>query len=220
MKAMILKRAAVAILFSWLVLSMACSTAWIASAEQIVAVMIPAAANVMTLIATFRGNVTANDLQTIQNVGTQAQADLELMQSLIAEYQKADAAAQPGILTQIQVAMNDVQSNLNGILPALHIKDAATQAKVTAVVGLLISEMESMAAIVPLVNPSASPAMVRMAAKQVKKQPPISANEFAASFNAIMCAKSGNANLDRATSALKIHAHGEFERWASVGILK
>jgi soluble cytochrome b562 len=97
------------------VLWTACSTAWMSEAEQIVAALIPATANLVTLVATLQGkNVSAADLQTIQSAGAQAGADLQLMQSLITQYQKADAAAQPGLLNQIQVAMGAVQSTLNG----------------------------------------------------------------------------------------------------------
>ena len=148
----------------------ACSTAWMGEAEQIVAALIPGLANLVTLVATLQGkSVSAADLQTIQSAGAQAGADLQLMQSLITQYQKADASAQPGLLSQIQVAMSTVQSTLNGLLPALHIQDAATQAKIAAVIGILLSEVESVAAIVPLVNASASPGMMTMAAEQVKK---------------------------------------------------
>jgi len=199
----------------------ACSTAWIGEAEQIVAAMIPATANLVALVATLQGgNVSAADLQTIQSAGAQAGADLQLMQSLITQYEKADAGAQPGLLNQIQAAMSAVQSTLNGLLPALHIKDAATQAKITAVVGILISEVESVAAIVPLVNASASPGMMAMAAKHVKKQAPLTASEFVASYNATMTAKTGNAELDHAAAGMKIHLHGKVARWASAGLLK
>jgi len=198
----------------------ACSTAWISEAEQIVAALIPATANLVALVSTLQGkSVSAADLETIQNAGAQAGADLQLMQSLIAQYQKADAAAQPGLLNQVQVAMSTAQSTLNNLLPALHIKDAATQAKITAVVGILLSEVESVAAIVPLVNPNASPGMMTMAAKQVKKQPPLSASEFVSSYNETLTAKTGNAELDRATARLRIHLHGKLARWASAGLL-
>jgi len=209
-----------AILCGALVLT-ACSTAWIGEAEQIVAALIPATANLVALVAALQGNnVSAADLSTIQNAGAQAGADLQLMQSLIAQYQAADAAAQPGLLNQIQLAMSAAQSALNALLPALHIKDTATQTKIAAVIGILLSEVESVAAIVPLVSASASPGMMEMAAKQVKKQPPLSADEFAASYNATMTAKTGNAELDRAASAMTIHLHGKFARWASAGLLK
>ncbi|MGA7696489.1 MAG: hypothetical protein WCA76_15790 [Candidatus Sulfotelmatobacter sp.] len=203
------------------VLWTACSTAWMSEAEQIVAALIPATANLVTLVATLQGkNVSAADLQTIQSAGAQAGADLQLMQSLITQYQKADAAAQPGLLSQIQVAMGAVQSTLNGVLPALHIKDAATQAKITAVIGILLSEVQSVAAIVPLVNASASPGIMAMAAKQVRKQPPLTASAFVNSYNATITAKTGNTELDHATAGLRIHVHEKFARWASAGLLK
>ena len=199
----------------------ACSTAWMGEAEQIVAALIPGLANLVTLVATLQGkSVSAADLQTIQSAGAQAGADLQLMQSLITQYQKADALARPGLLSQIQVAMSAVQSTLNELLPALHIKDAATQAKITAVIGILLSEVQSVAAIVPLANVSASPGMMTMAAEQVKKQAPLTASEFVDSYNATMTAKTGNAELDRATAGMRIHLHGKFARWASVGLLK
>lgn len=199
----------------------ACSTSWIGEAEQIVAALIPATANLVALVATLQGkSVSAADLQTIQNAGAQAGADLQLMQSLIKQYEKADAAAQPGLLNQIQAAMSAAQSTLNGLLPALHIKDAATQTKIAAVLGILLSEVESVAAIVPLVNASASPGMMTMAAKQVKKQPPLTASEFVTSYNATMTAKTGNAALDHAAAGLRIHDHGKLARWATAGRLK
>ncbi len=190
-------------------------------AEQIVAALVPAAANIVALVAALQGkSVSASDLETIQSAGSQAGADLQLLQSLIAAYQKADAAAQPGILNQIQAAINAAQSTLNGLLPALHIKDAATQTKITAVVGIVLSEIQSLATIVPLADASAAPETVVMAAKQLKKQPPLTASEFVASYNATLTAKTGNADLDHATAGMKIHLHGKFARWASAGFLK
>jgi hypothetical protein len=208
-----------ALLLAAILLFTACSTAWISEAEQIVAVLVPAAANIVALAAALQGNsVSPADMQTIQNASSQAGADLQLIQSLITAYQKADASAQPGILNQIQAALNTVQSTLNGLLPALHIKDAATQAKITAVVGLVISEIDSLAAILPMVNSSGSPEMA--AARQSRKQPPLTANRFAASYNATMTAKTGHAKLDAVTVGLQVHAHPRAERWASAGFLK
>src|ERR1700691_276433 len=199
----------------------ACSTAWISEAEQIVAALIPATANLVTLVATLKGtNVSEDDLQTIQSAGAQAGADLQLLQALITQYERADASAQPGLLNQIQTAMTAVESTLNGLLPALHIKDATTQAKITAVIGILLSEVQSVAAIVPLVNASASPGMMAMAETQSRKQPPLTATEFVSSYNATMTAKTGDAGLDEATAKMRIHSHDKFARWASAGILK
>lgn len=197
-----------------------CSTAWVAEAEQIVAALIPATANLAALVATLRGSdLSAGDLQTIQNTSSQVQTDLQLMQSLIAEYQKADAAAQPGLLSQIQTATSTVQSSLNVLLPALHLKSAASQSKVTEVVALLLSEVQSMVAVVPALK-LLSPARERLSESPQTKRPPLTANQFVTSYNATMTAKTGNAELDLATSGLRIHLHSKLARWGSVGLLK
>ena len=203
-----------------------CSTDWVGQAEQIVAALIPAASNIVALVAALQGkSVSTSDLATIQSVGAQAGADLQLIQSLIAAYQKADASAKPGILKQIQTAINAVQGNLQGLLQALHIKDAATQAKVTAVIGLVLSEVQSLAALVPLVqgNPSAPTLAAKGAASMghaVSARVPLTAGEFVKSFNATMTAKTGNVAVDRVTGGLQIHVHGKVERVVSAGMLR
>jgi hypothetical protein len=199
----------------------ACSTAWIGAAEQIVAALIPAATNIVALLATLEGKaISPGDLQLIENAGTQAGADLQLLQALIAQYDKADASAKPGLLNQIQTAINTVQMNLSALLPALHIKDVATQTKVTAVIGILLSEVQSLAAIVPLANPNAPPQMMATAARRAQMQAPLAASEFVSSYNTTMTAKTGNADLDRAAAGLQIHGHGKLARWATAGLLK
>jgi hypothetical protein len=199
-----------------------CSTDWIGQAEQVVSVLIPAATNIVALVAALQGkSISASDLQTIQKAGAQAGADLELIQALIAAYQKADETAKPGILNQIQTAIGAVQANLQGLLPALHIQDAATQAKITAVVGIVLSEVQSLSAVVPLVSANTSPRMMAKASLQDKKHLPLTASEFVSSYNAMLTAKTGNAELDRVTAGLRIHVHGKVERWSiTAGMLK
>lgn len=216
-----LGRMVLAVVLCFTMIWSGCSTSWIGEAEQIVSALIPAAANLLALVAALEGKgVSAADLQVIQNAGSQAGADLQLIQSLIAAYEKADASAQPGILNQIQSAINAVQGNLQGLLPALHIKDTATQTKITAVIGILLSEVQSLAAIVPLVNPNASAAAVAVARTQVRKSAPLSAQEFVRSYNSTLTAKTGNAGLDRITGGFQIHLHSKVERVVSGGVLK
>jgi hypothetical protein len=199
----------------------ACSTAWITEAEEIVAALVPAAANLLTLIGALEGNgVSTQDLQLIQSASTQAQTDLQLVNMLVTQYQQAtDATTQASLLTQIQTAITTVQSNLSALLPALHITDAATQAKVTAVIGLILSEVQSLAAIIPIVQPppaqsGTSVAQASAKLKVAKVKPPLSASQFQASYNAIMTAKTGNAKLDGAAAKCKLHGPGF---WHSLG---
>jgi hypothetical protein len=193
----------------------ACSTAWIGQAEEIVAALIPAVANLITLITALQGNgVSAQDLQLIESAGTQAQTDLQLINTLITQYQQAtDAATQTSLLAKIQTAIASVRSNLSGLLAALHISDAATQSKVTAVIGLILAEVQSLEAIIPLVH-SGSVAQASAALKAGKVKPPLTAGEFRASYNTIMTAKTGSATLDSATAKCKLHGPGF---WHSLG---
>ena len=208
-----------------------CSTNWIDEASQIVAVLIPAAENLVTLVAMLQGkNVSAVDLETIQNAGKETAADFQLIQSLIAAYEKADASAKPGILNEIQSAIGAAQANLQGLLAGLHIKDAATQTKITAVVGIVLSEVQSLAALVPIVENGQLARFPTVAEKSAasmghpvgtgRARVPLSAGEFVRSFNSTLTAKTGNAELDRATSLLQIHLHSSVERIASAGVLK
>lgn len=199
-----------------------CSTDWITEAEKIVAALIPAVSNLVTLVVALGGkNVSAADLAAIQNAGSQAGADLELVRALIAAYQKADAAAKPGILNQIESAILAAQGNLQGVLPALHIKDTATQTKITAVVGIVLVEVQSLAAVVPVVSAQSqnSHPVANHATRVGHPRALLSANEFVKSYNAALTAKTGNAELDRVTEGLSIHAHGKVERVASAGML-
>ena len=220
------RRAVLAVVLCGTMIWSGCSTSWITEAEQIVAVLVPAAANLVTLVAALQGKtVSAGDLATIQNVGSQAGADLQLINALIVAYDKADAAAKPGILNQIQSAIGAVQGNLQGLLMGLHIKDAATQTKITAVVGILLSEVQSLATVLPIVkgNPMSAkiPALAaKSPASTGHPRAPLSASEFVRSYNATLTAKTGNLELDRVTGSLQIHLHSKVERVASAGVLK
>jgi hypothetical protein len=195
----------------------ACSTAWITEAEEIVAALIPAAANLLTLIGALEGKgVSTQDLQLMQSVSTQAQTDLQLIDTLVTQYQQAmDAATQATLLVKIQTAIATVQTNLSALLPALHITDAATQAKVTAVIGLILAEVQSLEAIIPVITSGASAAKASAKLKTAKVKPPLSASQFRASYNAIMTAKTGNATLDAAAAKCKLRGPGF---WHSLGM--
>ena len=89
-------RFGLAIVLCLTVIGSGCSTEWIAEAEKIVSALIPAVANLVTLVAAVEGKgVSAGDAAAIQSAGVQAGADLQLVQSLIAAYEKADEGVRP-----------------------------------------------------------------------------------------------------------------------------
>lgn len=210
-----------AVLLCFTLVLSGCSTSWISEAEQTVAVLLPAAVNIITLVSVLEGKgVSAYDLNLISTRGAEVDADLEIISSLLTQYQKADATAQPGILSKISITAGVIQANLSYIQAGLHISDPATQAKVAAVVAIVVSEVKSFIAILPIVNPASSPELVRVAILQATKTPPLNARQFVIAYNATLTAKTGSADLDKATSGLKIHQHGKLARYAAAGLLK
>jgi len=89
-------------------------------------------------------------------------------------------------------------------------------------VGIVLSEVQSLAAIVPIVKGAgfSQVSQNRRDLGHPTVKAPLSANEFVASYNATMTAKTGNAALDRATAGLRIHSHGTLVRWGTAGVLK
>jgi hypothetical protein len=202
-----------------------CSSAWIGQAEQIVAALIPATSNIVALVEALQGKETsAGDLQLAQNAAAQVGTDLQLIQSLIAAYEKADEAARPGILEKIQNAVASVQMNLQGLLQGLHIKNAAAQTKVTAVIGIVLAEVQSLEVLLPLMKPAtglrAADSRGRLTPRSTPVRAPLLAGDFVSSYNSTLTARTGNPAVDRAASGLRIHLHSSAARWISGGVLK
>ena len=212
------RRVGLSLVLCLVVLMVACSADWVGQAKAIVSVMIPATSNTVALVVALQGkDVSAGDLQMIQSAGAQVGTDLQLIEALIAAYEKADDTARPGILEKIQSGIASVQMNLQGLLQGLHIKDAATQTKVTAVIGILLSEVQSLEALIPLIK-NQGPGVTGRG--QENSSIHLSANEFVSSYNSTLAAKTGSAAVDRVSAGLKIHLHSSAARVVSGGLVK
>jgi len=216
-------RIALAMLLAVTIIGSGCSTNWVQQAQEIVAVLMPAITNLVILVATLQGKeISAEDVAVVQKAGSEVGGDLRLILSLIAAYESADQKAKPGILSQIQNAIQAAQENLQGVTQGLHIKDGATQARVAAIVGVLLAEVQSLAAILPVIEGQAqgqrSGARGQGAEARVQNtgtggheaevpfKRPLSASEFVKSYNAIMTTKTGRAELDQVSSGLQLHS--------------
>lgn len=145
---------------------------WVKTAQQILPVVLPMVTNLVTAVTMLEGKtVSATDLNTISQTANQVSADLNLVGQLVNQYQSSPS---PNTLSNINNALADVNTHLNELLPALHITDQSTTQKITAVVGLISSEVTSMEQILPLVTNgqahAVSRAPVPMTASQLKGQ--------------------------------------------------
>jgi hypothetical protein len=187
-------KASLCTLLSLALILAACSTSWISTALADLPVITQVALNIAGIVAAAQGKGQASPAVTgeVQSIANQVQSDLTLVQSLITSYQSASAAAKPGIVQKISAALADVQSNLNAILTAVHVNDAALQATIAAAVGVAVSTVASIAALLPASAASASTASAASAsaasARVTKSTPalkPPSASQLKHEFNAI-----------------------------------
>ena len=169
-----------------------CSAQWINTALQDLPVLTQMALNIATLVSTLAAGrqASAADTAVIQNISAQASRDLNLLQTLYNEYK---AGPTPTTLQKIQSAISDLNQNLPTMLQSAHISNATLSARIAAAVNLILTTVNSFAALMPQVSPSAarktSPSAL-LHAKDLKKQ-----------WNQQVCAPTGNAALDAAFAA-------------------
>jgi hypothetical protein len=100
------------------------------------------------------GGVPAALVSEIQNIANQVTTALQTAKTLIAQYQAAPNAT---LLAKIDAALVDAQSNLGAILNIFHVSDPVLQATISASVGLAITVVLGIEALIP-VPPAASDA--------------------------------------------------------------
>ncbi len=124
-----------------------CSAQWISVALADLPVLVQMALNIATFAETAQGKViSAADEAAIQSISSEASKDLNLLQSLYNEYKASPSDAG---LQKINAAIAVIQQNLPALLQASHISDAALAQQVTAGVNLILTTVESFAALMP-----------------------------------------------------------------------
>jgi hypothetical protein len=175
-------------LFNLLVFLVACSTSWVQEASSIIGALVPAVEGVLVILSGLGAvGLSPSVITAVQAWGTRAQNDLEnVVTPLINQYNTAEAAAQPGILTQIETALNTITANLKTILPTLKVENSALQAKITAIVTEVSDEFEALLNLIPVVKGAITPAdvMKALAAHPEAVAKLKSAKQFSKDYNA------------------------------------
>ena len=123
----------------------------------------------------------------MQNISTQASKDLNLLQALYNQYKTAPSAS---TLQKIQNAIADMDQNLPALLQASHVADPVVAARITAGVNLILSTVDSFAALLPQVS-----APMRAQVAHGKTSIP-HAQDLKKQWNQQVCAPSGSPALD------------------------
>jgi hypothetical protein len=148
------------------------------------------ALNIASLVVTLQSGqqLSAADATAVQNISNEASKDLNLLQTLYNQYK---ASPDAGTLQKIQSTMAAINQNLPALLAAVHVSDPVEAARITAAVNLILTTVQSFAALMPAtVNTSQKVAgrkLVIPNAKDLKKQ-----------WNQQVCAPTGKAGFDAA----------------------
>jgi hypothetical protein len=192
-----LKKSILAGLLALVMCATACSTSWVTEAIAITNALLPVAVNVIQLVTAMQGSGTSSgDVALAQKWATAVSADLTVVQTLLNQYNTAAAADKPGVLNKINDALHVVSGDLGTLLPALHITNPQTQAKVTAIVGLVEAEIGSIEALVAAAQ--GKTAITRGTSKV------LDAKDFKKAYKTVVKAPSGYSPLDQATTALAL----------------
>ena len=166
-----------------------CSAQWINIALQDLPVLTQMALNIATLVTTLASGqqASAGDVAVIQNISAQASRDLNLLQTLYSEYKASPNAT---TLQKIQGAISDLNQNLPAVLQSAHISNPTLSARITAAANLILTTVNSFAALMPQTSMPTS--------RKAQTGTPLHANDLKKQWNQQVCAPTGNPALDAA----------------------
>lgn len=178
-----------ALVLALLTATVGCTPQWISVAVKDLPVLTQMALNIATLVSTLAAGKQAStaDVAAIQNISSQASRDLNLLQTLYNEY---NANPNSTTLQKIQNVIADVNQNLPALLQAAHISNPTLSARVTAAVNLIVSTVNSVAALMPQSS--------AVTARKLKAQPLLEAKDLKKQWNLQVCSPTGNTVMDEA----------------------
>jgi hypothetical protein len=171
-----------------------CSAQWINIALQDLPVLTQMALNMATLVSALASGQQANpgDVAVIQNISAQASRDLNLLQSLYAEYRANPSAT---TLQKIQNVISDLNQNLPALLESAHISNSTLSARITAAVTLILSTVNNFAVLMPQSAPVTSSRIGKKAPSNTEVLPPTAQN-LKKQWNQQVCTATGNPLFD------------------------
>lgn len=197
MKVNSMSRIMLAVVLSISLIATGCSARWISVALADLPVLTQMALNLTALAATLQTGkqLSPAEALAIQNISAEASKDLTLLQSLYSQYK-----ANPNLdtLQKIESLIQDTTQSLPALLQAAHINDPALSARITAAMNLILTTVNSFAALIPRASSSSRSVVMAKAVRQnaVVPQP----RDLKKQWNQQVCAPSGNAVLDAALS--------------------
>jgi hypothetical protein len=186
------------ILLSLLLFAAGCSAQWIKVALADLPMLLQMALNIGTLVTTLQSGSQLSPAETaaVQNISNEAAKDLNLLQTLYNEY---EASPSPTTIQKIQNAIADINQNLPALLQAAHVIDPVLSARITAGVNLILSTVNSFAALIP------QPAGAVTAEKVTRKPAAVPhAADLKKEWNQQVCGPTGKPAFDSVFSSCEL----------------
>jgi hypothetical protein len=175
-----------------------CSAQWISVALADLPVLTQMALNLAALMSTLQTGkqISPAEALAIQSISAEASKDLTLLQSLYSKY-KANPSADT--LQKIENLIQDTSQSLPALLQAAHISNPALSSRITAAVNLILTTVNSFAALIPRARSSP----VTAASVAIPRTPRQSAvvpqpKDLKKQWNLQVCAPTGNTAVDAA----------------------
>jgi hypothetical protein len=174
-----------------------CSASWINVALNDLPVLTEMALNIDSIVGALQSGqqVDPSDAAAIQNLSAEASKDLQLLQAAYNQYKSTPT---PTLLAKINASAAALTTNLPALLTASHIKDSVLATRVSAAVELIVSTVETFAALIPNSSTTAR------AAKNLKVP---NAKELRDRWNKEVVGPSGDEHLDKVLPGFRLQAH-------------
>ena len=200
-------RKALIVVLSLAMFCTACSTAWVATLDSILAAAAPALINILQIVA------VANGQPVNANLAAKISADATIIKTLAGDFAKASSGSSAGVCQQLQAAVSAYQADQQLVLQIAQVGDSNTQTKITLLADLVAGTVNAILAVIPSCQNAA-------VTRNMKTAPSYSASTFADHYNSILLAPTGNAAVDAATPKLKLHQHSKLVRAVTFGRLE
>jgi hypothetical protein len=195
----------VALLFA--MLCTACSTAWVSTLDSILAAAAPALINILQIVAVANGQPLNSGLEAKINT------DAAVLETLAGDFAKASSESAPGVCQELEAAVSAYQADQQLVLQAAQVSDSNTQTKIALLSDLVTGTVNAITAVIPSCQNAAT-------SRSINTTPPYSVSNFAAHYNSILMAKTGNAAVDAVTPTLKLRQHSKLAQVVTFGRLR
>lgn len=193
-------KALISLLLATTIALTGCTAQWINIALQDLPVLTQMALNIASLVGALQTGKepSSTDAAVVQNISAQASRDLNLLQTLYGEYK---AKPNSNTLQKIQNVIADLNQNLPALLESAHISNPALSARITAAVNLILTTVNSFAALMPqTANARAQTAEQKTPVAQTQTVKVSAAlprvKDLKAEWNEQVCAATGNVAFD------------------------